>query len=82
MSSYKKLRSAALIVVAASCIIVPAASAAEPSQSDIRDVRPPQVCTEQYAPVCGEKNGVTKTYSSACFAAAGGAKVIAQGPCR
>jgi hypothetical protein len=44
--------------------------------------RRPTVCTEQYAPVCGELNGVSKTYSNACFAAADGAKIIAQGPCR
>jgi hypothetical protein len=54
------------------------------SESDNRNFqRRPAVCTEQYAPVCGIKNGVTKTYSNSCFAAAGGgAKVIAQGPCR
>ena len=44
--------------------------------------RRPSVCTQQYAPVCGELNGVTKTYPNACFAAADGAKIIAQGPCR
>ncbi len=40
------------------------------------------VCTEQYAPVCGQIGWITKTYSNACFARADGAKVIAQGPCR
>ena len=79
MRSYKQIRVAALIVIAACCFIAPVANAAEPDQSDIRS-RP--ICTEQYAPVCGEKNGVTKTYSNACFAAADHAKVIAQGPCR
>ena len=44
--------------------------------------RRPEVCTEQYLPVCGEKNGVAKTYPNACFAAADGAKVIATEPCR
>ena len=44
--------------------------------------RRPAVCTQQYAPVCGEINGVAMTYSNACFAAADGAKVVAQGPCR
>ena len=68
--------------MATSCLVAATAGAAEPKQSDVRDVRPPTVCTEQYAPVCGEKNGVTKTYSNACFATADGAKVIAQGPCR
>jgi Kazal-type serine protease inhibitor domain len=58
-----------------------AAMAAEPNNDNFRQRRP-SVCTQQYAPVCGEMNGVTKTYSNACFAAADGAKVIAQGPCR
>jgi Kazal-type serine protease inhibitor domain len=40
------------------------------------------VCTEQYAPVCGQAGRVTKTYSNRCFARADGAKVIAQGSCR
>jgi Kazal-type serine protease inhibitor domain len=39
------------------------------------------VCTEQYAPVCGQVGRVTKTYSNSCFARADGAKVIAHGPC-
>jgi Kazal-type serine protease inhibitor domain len=54
------------------------ASAAEPGKSTKR----PEICTEQYLPVCGKKNGVSKTYSNACFARADGAKVVAQGPCR
>ena len=46
-------------------------------------VRPqPQVCTEQYAPVCGQIAGTSKTYSNACFAKAAGAKVIADGECK
>lgn len=56
-------------------------AASEPNNGNFRR-RPPSVCTQQYAPVCGEINGVTKTYSNTCFAAADGAKVIAQGPCR
>ncbi len=46
------------------------------------DKRRPDVCTEQYAPVCGQKGSVRKTYSNACFAAADGATVAADGPCR
>jgi Kazal-type serine protease inhibitor domain len=46
------------------------------------DKRRPDVCTEQYAPVCGQKGSVRKTYSNACFAAADGATVTADGPCR
>jgi hypothetical protein len=55
-------------------------AASEPDNRSFQ--RRPSVCTEQYAPVCGKLNGVTKTYSNSCYAAAEGAKVIAQGPCR
>ena len=56
------------------------AAASEPDDRNFQ--RRPTVCTQQYAPVCGKINGVTKTYSNSCFAAADGAKIIAQGPCR
>ena len=56
------------------------AAASEPDNRNFQ--RRPTVCTQQYAPVCGKINGVTKTYSNSCFAAADGAKIIAQGPCR
>jgi hypothetical protein len=45
------------------------------------DVRRPEVCTEQYNPVCARLAGVVKTYSNECFAQVAGADVIAQGPC-
>lgn len=45
------------------------------------NVRRPEVCTEQYAPVCGRLNGVLKTYPNQCYARAAGAEVIGQGPC-
>jgi hypothetical protein len=53
------------------------------AQLEPRDssARRPTVCTEQYAPVCGRIEGVLKTYSNQCYARAGGAEVIAQGPC-
>ncbi len=42
---------------------------------------PPTVCTEQYAPVCGQMGNVRKTYSNVCFARAAGAKIVADGQC-
>jgi hypothetical protein len=62
------------------CAVVPLTDARAEEGSPAN--RRPGVCTEQYAPVCGEKGSVRKTYSNACFAAADGATVIAAGPCR
>jgi hypothetical protein len=56
------------------------ARASEPDNRNFR--RHPAVCPEQYAPVCGKINGVRKTYSNSCFAAADGAKVVVLGPCK
>ncbi|MGA2495870.1 MAG: Kazal-type serine protease inhibitor domain-containing protein [Roseiarcus sp.] len=41
----------------------------------------PIFCTENYDPVCGAKDGATKTYSNACFAKADDANVVADGEC-
>jgi hypothetical protein len=68
------------IAVALVCAIVSIADAG--AQSDAASRRRPAVCTEQYAPVCGETDGKRRTYGNACFAAAAGAKVVAAGPCR
>lgn len=53
---------------------------AQPAQT--RVLPAPQVCTEQYAPVCGQIGTSSKTYSNACFAKAAGAKVTADGECK
>ena len=39
------------------------------------------VCTEQYAPVCGRIDNVTRTFPNACYARAAGAEIVAVGPC-
>jgi hypothetical protein len=55
----------------------------EVGQCDVADAQgtcstKPQVCTEQYMPVCGCDN---KTYGNACEAAAAGVNVAAAGKC-
>ena len=74
-------RLATIACILADPFVAAAGAASEPNNGNFPRPRP-SVCTQQYAPVCGEINGVTKTYSNACFAAADGAKVIAEGPCR
>jgi len=75
-------KGAAIAAVALVGVLVTgwASMAAEPAEGKVQ--KRPTICNEQYLPVCGELNGAKKTYSNACFAAAAGAKVIAQGPCK
>ncbi|MGD0185437.1 MAG: Kazal-type serine protease inhibitor domain-containing protein [Roseiarcus sp.] len=40
------------------------------------------VCTDEYAPVCGVKNGVAQMYSNKCRAFADGATVADLGKCQ
>jgi hypothetical protein len=40
-----------------------------------------RVCTEQWLPVCGAKDGARKTYSNRCFADIDHATDISDGPC-
>ncbi|MDD3646409.1 MAG: Kazal-type serine protease inhibitor family protein [Candidatus Gracilibacteria bacterium] len=39
------------------------------------------VCTMEYAPMCGEKDGAKKTYSNKCMLNAAGAKYLYSGEC-
>lgn len=42
----------------------------------------PQVCTMEYAPVCGQRSGRVQTFSNACQAQAANFTVISRGQCR
>lgn len=44
--------------------------------------RPPQMCTMEYAPVCGVRGRRQETFSNACQARARGFDVIGRGECR
>lgn len=39
------------------------------------------LCTKEYAPVCAELNGRSKTYSNKCAAVCVDAKIVSQGEC-
>ncbi len=39
-------------------------------------------CTDEYAPVCGVKNGAARMYSNKCRAFADGAKAVEFGKCQ
>ena len=54
--------------------------AATPSPTP-EPTKEPVFCTEDYAPVCGVKDGASQTYSNACHARADGASVSATGEC-
>jgi Kazal-type serine protease inhibitor domain len=42
---------------------------------------PKTMCTEQWQPVCGTKDGARKTFSNRCFAGVDHATDISDGPC-
>jgi hypothetical protein len=64
--------------ILAGLVLAPLAAQAAGDRSEIRR---PEVCTDQYAPVCGERDGVRKIYSNTCFAAADGANVVMDKQC-
>lgn len=47
-------------------------------------VRPdrPQMCTMEYMPVCGERNGKSRTFGNSCQARAEGYRIVNRGECR
>jgi hypothetical protein len=68
----------AVVMLSGSAVL----GSADPAAAQLFFSKRPTVCTQQYAPVCGVRNGMTRTYSNACTAEAAGARVIANGPCR
>jgi hypothetical protein len=40
------------------------------------------ICTQEYAPVCGERRGELQTYGNSCIARAEGARIVYDGECR
>jgi hypothetical protein len=60
---------------------------ATPAPADASTMAPkapvpqPTFCTEDYLPVCAQKDGAARTYPNACHARVDGATVSAQGEC-
>ena len=44
--------------------------------------RPPQLCTREYAPVCGERGRDRQTFANACEARASGYDILGRGECQ
>ncbi|MCT7374408.1 Kazal-type serine protease inhibitor domain-containing protein [Chelativorans salis] len=42
----------------------------------------PQICTQEYAPVCARRGERLRTFSNACFAEAEGFRPVHRGECR
>lgn len=42
----------------------------------------PQICTREFVPVCGVRNGERRTFSNECLAETSGFRIIADGECR
>ncbi len=43
---------------------------------------PPQMCTMEYRPVCGERGGREQTFSNSCQARERGYRIVGSGECR
>ena len=44
--------------------------------------RPPQFCTREYSPVCGESGGDRQTFANACEARSSGYRIVGRGECQ
>ena len=77
MVSFKKLGLIAALLMLAGCVV-------ESGTTNRPPVRPhpaPSACPYNYAPVCGQRNGVQKTMPNACTANAQGYRIVANGEC-
>jgi len=83
--SVKHLGYAASIAVAAIGLAIgSAASSQAKAKKDMNDMAgpPPYICNWLYKPVCAVMGGEKRTYSSACWAAKDGAKILYAGECK
>jgi hypothetical protein len=45
-------------------------------------LRPPQACTREFIPVCGERGSQRRTFANTCLARSEGFRIIHSGECR
>lgn len=67
-----------VVGVLSSCVAPPPGPGPGPS----RPHPAPQMCSFEYAPVCGQSGNRTRTFSNACLARSDGFRVIHNGQCR
>jgi hypothetical protein len=79
----KNFGHAALIAFATAAFVIGSAATGEAkAKKEMAAPPPPYICNWLYKPVCGAKGGGMNTYSSACWAAKDGAKIMYQGACK
>ena len=64
--------------VLAACVVVEESPGMRPPPPPGRG----EICTREYAPVCGERRGDRQTFGNACVARAEGFRVVSRGECR
>lgn len=67
------------VVIAILAVVAAFITLALPNSGPPRDGL---TCPAIVAPVCGERNGVRKTYGNSCVAAIAGARVVTEGTCQ
>lgn len=78
--SFAKIAAGLAVVatVLAACVVVEEGPGPRPPRPD----RPPEMCTREYNPVCGERRGQRETFSNPCMARADGYRIVHGGECR
>lgn len=62
----------------AACVVVEESPGVRPPPPPVRG----EICTREYAPVCGEFRGRFQTFGNACVARAEGYNIVSRGECR
>jgi len=78
----RKFAVLSLIPLLSACTADVGPSYSRPSIPPPRPPANPQICTMEYAPVCGQRGPSVRTFSNACQARAANFTVINRGQCR